>query len=60
MKKWILNYDRTDEARYLLQKLDVNDWYLLSIIPASVVDNNINECFFRLYDAKLLFIRFYI
>lgn len=47
MKKWILEYDRTDEARYLYyQKLDVNDWYLLSVIPASVVDNNINGMLF--------------
>ena len=49
-KSGFLEYDRTDEARYLYyQKLDVNDWYLLSVIPASVVDNNINGMLFLGY-----------
>lgn len=38
-----IKYDRTDDGRYLYyQKLSVNDWYLLSVIPTTVVDDNIN------------------
>lgn len=45
-----LKYERIDEPRYLYyQKLTVNDWYLLSVIPASVVDNNINGMLFFAY-----------
>lgn len=42
-KSGYLRYDREDGSRYVYyQPLEVNQWYLLSIVPSWVVEENVN------------------
>ena len=52
-----LQYEREDGGRYVYyQPLNVNQWYLLSIVPDWVVDENVNGMLRLAYTLSLIHI----